>query len=473
MKYRTLTSAEISYCISLYGEPAMYGKGNYAPQFRHGPPATAPPPYQQGPPIPPPTYQQGPSAPAPTYQQGPPTQPPLYHHGGPPPPTYQQGPPAPPPPSFHHTPPAMPPVNQGHAKQVPGHPAGMLNMGQTYLPPPPSIQGSSSGTPSYPTPPLTQYPSSGTQNFHNVNPPVAPAPGQPLTGPSPPPPRVFHPVPSPGQLLYRTMPPPSLHGTIQGHHHIQPPLPPPPGLLPVTRAPFLPSPRASPADAHPPSLPPPPPPPPPSSPPPLPASPPPLCSPSTKNLSGGISEASSVSPLEPGSDKSYKGADTATQLTNDTPLPDHCTHSEVVIHFKADSFMSGGVAQKREALVDLTLPPPKPMDTDVVRNIEVLCQFIAKVGPDFENMARSKESGNPKFAFLFGGEPGSASAIGHEYFLWMKKKCHLERMAHNESEQTDAKLQSQATESSQQSISSTDDGPSVSPAVSDMEMEGY
>ncbi|KAI0525181.1 hypothetical protein KFK09_004573 [Dendrobium nobile] len=74
-----------------------------------------------------------------------------------------------------------------------------------------------------------------------------------------------------------------------------------------------------------------------------------------------------------------------------------------------------------EASENLALPPPRP-DEGVVRSIEVLCQFIAKVGPDFENIARSKEAGNPHFTFLFGGEPGSAAAIGHEYFQWVKKK---------------------------------------------------
>lgn len=66
--------------------------------------------------------------------------------------------------------------------------------------------------------------------------------------------------------------------------------------------------------------------------------------------------------------------------------------------------------------------PPLPKKKDVVKKIEVLCQFIAKNGPHFEDMARRRENGNPEFEFLFGGEPGSDAALAHDYFLWMKRK---------------------------------------------------
>ncbi|MCL7023232.1 hypothetical protein MKW94_023504, partial [Papaver nudicaule] len=74
------------------------------------------------------------------------------------------------------------------------------------------------------------------------------------------------------------------------------------------------------------------------------------------------------------------------------------------------------------------LPPPprKPAEQEVVKKIEVLCHYIAKNGPAFEEVARAKQSGNPEFAFLIGGEPGSAAAIAHEYFQWMKSKCCMD-----------------------------------------------
>ncbi|XP_058070475.1 uncharacterized protein LOC131219386 [Magnolia sinica] len=459
----------------------MYGQGNYAPQFRHGPPATLPPPYQQGPLVPPPTYQQIPPAPPPPYHQGSPA----------PPPVYQQGPPAPPPPSFHHGPPAPPPlIHPGHPQQVQVPPPGMVNMGQPYLHPPP-VHGSATVAPSYTTPQQNpQYPPSiGAQNVHHVNPPVPPTPVPPLTGPSPPPPRVLPPpVPSPGQMLYRTSPPMPPHGTMQGLQHLRPlPPPPPSGFVPITPAPFA---SFTQGDAHPPSMPPPMPPPPPSSPPPLPPSPPPPSSPPPNNLAVGVSEASSLISSNPaldmsrhsgsdfGSDKVSDSAEMTvdnevgpTQVKDDASIPGGCTHSEVDTSCEVDSVMVNGVTPKGQALVDLPLPPPKPVDEEVVRNIEVLCQFIAKVGPEFENLARTKEAGNPKFAFLFGGEPGSAAAVGHEYFRWMKKKCHLEFKVRNESEQSDPAPRPSEIESSLQSISSIDDGLSVSPAVSDMDVE--
>ncbi|MFS7939648.1 putative transcription factor C3H family [Helianthus anomalus] len=68
-------------------------------------------------------------------------------------------------------------------------------------------------------------------------------------------------------------------------------------------------------------------------------------------------------------------------------------------------------------------PPPPPRDENTVRKIEVLCQYIAKIGEGFEEMTRKNEVGNPEFEFLFGGAAGSEAAISHEYFKWMKMKC--------------------------------------------------
>lgn len=87
-------------------------------------------------------------------------------------------------------------------------------------------------------------------------------------------------------------------------------------------------------------------------------------------------------------------------------------------------------------LLATALPPPpqKPIDDEVVRNIEILSQFVAKNGPVFENMAREKEAGNSKFSFLFGGEPGSDAAIGQDYFHWFKMKCQIEQSTSRQGE---------------------------------------
>ncbi|KAI4340155.1 hypothetical protein MLD38_025020 [Melastoma candidum] len=66
--------------------------------------------------------------------------------------------------------------------------------------------------------------------------------------------------------------------------------------------------------------------------------------------------------------------------------------------------------------------PPQPKQKEVIKRIEVLCQFIARNGSNFEDMARKREKGNSEFEFLFGGEPGSDAALAHDYFQWMKKK---------------------------------------------------
>lgn len=58
----------------------------------------------------------------------------------------------------------------------------------------------------------------------------------------------------------------------------------------------------------------------------------------------------------------------------------------------------------------------------MVKNIEILSGFVAKNGPQFEDMARQKQADDPKFGFLFGGEPGSEAAIGKTYYEW-RKRC--------------------------------------------------
>ncbi|XP_065336017.1 calcium homeostasis endoplasmic reticulum protein [Cloeon dipterum] len=51
--------------------------------------------------------------------------------------------------------------------------------------------------------------------------------------------------------------------------------------------------------------------------------------------------------------------------------------------------------------MDLPRPPP---DQELRNIIDKLAQFVARNGPEFENMTKNKQKDNPKFAFLFGGE---------------------------------------------------------------------
>ncbi|KAK1307105.1 hypothetical protein QJS10_CPA10g02000 [Acorus calamus] len=126
---------------------------------------------------------------------------------------------------------------------------------------------------------------------------------------------------------------------------------------------------------------------------------------------------------------------------------------------------------KEKESADLPSPPPKPLVEEVVHNIEVLCQYIANVGPHFENMVRQKEASNSRFSFLFGGEPGSAAAIGHEYFQWMKRKYCLESGSRKSFEQSHSSLKSSDGGGFAQASSLAEEGACVSSADSDMEME--
>lgn len=44
------------------------------------------------------------------------------------------------------------------------------------------------------------------------------------------------------------------------------------------------------------------------------------------------------------------------------------------------------------------------LDTELRNIIDKLAQFVARNGPEFEQMTKSKQKGNPKFQFLYGGE---------------------------------------------------------------------
>lgn len=123
-----------------------------------------------------------------------------------------------------------------------------------------------------------------------------------------------------------------------------------------------------------------------------------------------------------------------------------------------------------------SLPPPPqlPNDEEMVQNIEILSEFVVKNGPEFENMARAKQAGNPKFSFLFDGAPSSDAAIGYQYFQWMKKKWELQITTGQQVENQGQIIEPlEITMHSQQSIDpklAVEQVPS-SPAVSDMDMD--
>ncbi|KAK9267020.1 hypothetical protein L1049_025289 [Liquidambar formosana] len=448
----------------------MYGQGNYGSQFGQGPHA-AMPPFQQrppGPPPPPPPFQQGPPAlPHSIMQQVSSVVPPQVGHQ-PGPPVYQCAPPPPHAPAQHG-----PPVQ-----------AGMLNAGQSYLHPPPPAHGSAP----YPTAQQSSHypPHLGPQNVHHIPQPVPPpplGPPRPEMLQAPPPPRVLPPPPSQGQTLYRTsvqLPPPP--GGVQGLQHIPPP-PPPPTSSYFTPAPYGSFVHSAHGDSHMPSMAPPPPPPLPSSPPPLPPSPPSSTSPppGSRTLFSTPLLAASELPSGTGSHKissaevmvsdSVDKVSAAIHIRDNMSMRDDHINHEGGANSDVGSFVKDGSSSKESGLLNLPSPPTKPTEEKIVQNIEILCQFIARNGPGFEDMARKKECGNPEFVFLIGGEPGSEAAIAHEYFMWMKNKCILEFKLRKGNELSGSPSRPLEVESSMQADRLTDAGAPTSPADSDMDME--
>jgi calcium homeostasis ER protein len=49
-------------------------------------------------------------------------------------------------------------------------------------------------------------------------------------------------------------------------------------------------------------------------------------------------------------------------------------------------------------------PPPPPDDPEQKNIIDKLANFVARNGPEFENVTRLKQKDNPRFRFLFNGE---------------------------------------------------------------------
>jgi hypothetical protein len=110
-------------------------------------------------------------------------------------------------------------------------------------------------------------------------------------------------------------------------------------------------------------------------------------------------------------------------------------------------------------------PPAMPRDAEMLKNIDVLSSFVVKNGPDFEQLARKKQSADPKFAFLFGGEPDTDAAIGQRYYEWKKHALEASLWSQGGSSLCSGRG------SIQDEVKLTSDAL-ASPVGSDMEMEG-
>ncbi|XP_022921950.1 uncharacterized protein LOC111430056 [Cucurbita moschata] len=454
----------------------MYGQANYAPPFGQGPQKPWPPAYQQRAVAPPPPTSYG--QPGPTIPSRPITQ----QTPAPPPQAAQ---------SLHlsqpgsHGPP--PPHCQGPSIQV--RPGGITNIRPAYFHTFPPVHGStqvslfnSSAQQN------VQLSHSGVQNMHHVLPPPPP--------PLPPPPLPPH---APNSNLLRP-PQPSTVGPLHAPHahaRIHPPLPPPHarihpplqqgGLQVFPSIPQLPTTSNFPTPSsfggvmqsnlgrsHLLAMAPPP---PPSSPPPIPPSPPPPTSSSSSIPDPDSSNLSCRSELDPSSTVHYgkdlepseidQGCAPPSHLGDNVPMHDELRNSQVGNGLMMVSNVDNEILSDKNFVKVLPPPPPKPKDDRIVKKIEVLCKFIANNGSIFEDTTRQKEFGNPEFGFLFGGEPGSESAVGHEYFQWMKKKYSL--ASKNIAMKEKSPLRSSRIEPQSENL--TVSAASISPVNSDMEME--
>lgn len=54
-------------------------------------------------------------------------------------------------------------------------------------------------------------------------------------------------------------------------------------------------------------------------------------------------------------------------------------------------------------------------DPQLQNIIDKLAEFVARNGPEFEQMTKTKQQGNPKFSFLFGGE-------FYNYYMYRREK---------------------------------------------------
>lgn len=116
--------------------------------------------------------------------------------------------------------------------------------------------------------------------------------------------------------------------------------------------------------------------------------------------------------------------------------------------------------------------PPMPNDPEMLKNIEILSSFVVKNGPQFESMARAKQAGDPKFAFLFGGERGTDAAFGYDFYNWKKEHLMFERTKTSPVDQQRASEPSLQGRNGKPVLGGMSLDAPDSPAGSDMDMEG-
>jgi len=63
-------------------------------------------------------------------------------------------------------------------------------------------------------------------------------------------------------------------------------------------------------------------------------------------------------------------------------------------------------------------PPFRPMDSEAVNRIHHAAKYVAKNGTRFEELMRTKEASNPKFAFLFPERKCASNEKDHAYYQW-------------------------------------------------------
>ena len=77
-----------------------------------------------------------------------------------------------------------------------------------------------------------------------------------------------------------------------------------------------------------------------------------------------------------------------------------------------DAQLTNSSSKSTSLTMSSTAPPPPPPDPEIKNIIDKLSNFVARNGPEFENVTKLKQKDNPKFRFLFGEEY-------HDYYQYM------------------------------------------------------
>jgi hypothetical protein len=107
----------------------------------------------------------------------------------------------------------------------------------------------------------------------------------------------------------------------------------------------------------------------------------------------------------------------------------------------------------------------------MLKNIDVLAAFVAKNGPRFESMARARQAGDPKFAFLFDGDSTPEASVGHAYYKWRKQVLSNEARKGRSLRDGYSEMLG-SVQDSKAAVDQCNEGLDSSPVVSDMDMEG-